>query len=95
MMEMALRIMVVIACLFLLTITIKSHLKLRKRRTDTIGRTLYRFLIGFFTVSGIFFGINDFMYVFMFTAIFTERLIVYRACHRDDKLSRFLRKINW
>lgn len=44
------------ASVFTLWITIVSHLKLRHRKSDTVGRKTYRwFLIGF-SVSGIIWG---------------------------------------
>lgn len=94
-MELVLRIFVALLSIFLLSITIVSYRKFRRKQTDTMGRTVYLISVVLFTGTAIFIGLVPGMYVFMFCAILAERLIVYRACRRNDYLTRILRKINW
>lgn len=83
-------------CAFILILTILSHLTLRKRRTDTIGRKLYRWFLVLFCVAGFWLGPKDSTFTFLFAAVLTERLIVYKGCRANkDWLGRFLVKINW
>ena len=87
---------VVIACLLVLILTIKSHVKLRKRRTDTRGKKLYRWLVVCFAVSGMLWGLSTVTTLFMFLAVLVERLIVYRSCFGSKtRFGRMLTKVNW
>lgn len=87
---------VVAICIFILFMTVKSHIILRNRRNDTIGRKLYRWLIVLFCLNGIYYGLTPFTYTFCFAAILTERLVVYKACRgKKDFLARFLNRLRW
>lgn len=95
-MEILLNVVTIAVCLFVLILTLVSHVTLSKRRTDTLGRQLYRYLIVIFSACGIWYGAKPVTYVFLFAAVLTERLIVYRICRgKKDPLGRLLVKIGW
>lgn len=108
-MEQILSILTVILCAFVLVITIISHMSIKNGQTmeiakaqirhaqrDTLGRKLYRYLIILFCLNGFFWGWAPATYIFLFAAILTERLIVYRICRENqDGVGRFLAKIDW
>lgn len=86
----------VLICAFILTITIISHLHLRKFKRDTIGRKTYRYLLVLFCLCGFYFGWAPATYIFLIAAVVCERLIVYRGCRwKKDKLGAWLAKIDW
>lgn len=95
-MEILLNVVTIAICLFVLILTIVSHVTLSKRRTDTIGRKVYRYLVVIFCACGIWYGPQTATFIFLFGAVLTERLIVYRGCRaKKDWLGRFLVKIGW
>lgn len=95
-MKLIISVLAVILCAFVLWITLKSHTVLRKRKNDTVGRKMYRWLVILFSLTGMLWGLNTFTYVFLFAAVLTERLVVYRGCRGNrDRLSRLLTRINW
>lgn len=95
-MEILLNVVTIAICLFILILTIVSHRTLNKRRTDTIGRKLYRYLLVLFCTAGIWYGPQAATFVFLFAATLTERLIVYKGCRaKKDWLGKLLYKINW
>jgi amino acid transporter len=88
--------LVVLAFFAVLVLTIKSHARLRKRRADTRGKKLYRWLIVCASVSGILWGLSLNTALFMFLAVLVERLIVYRSCFGNrTRLGRLLTRVNW
>lgn len=89
-------ILTIIFSAFVLAVTIMSHHYLHKYRKDTVGRKAYRWLLGIFALCGICFGFVPAAYLFVFAAVISERLLIYRACRSNkDWLGRFLVKINW
>jgi len=81
---------------FVLIITIVSHHILHKYRKDTLGRKSYRWLLVLFSCCGFYFGFAPATYIFLFAAVISERLLVYRACRNNkDWLGRLLIKIDW
>jgi len=95
-METLLNVVHIGLCAFILVLTIISHLTLRRRRTDTLGRKLYRWLLALFCLAGFWLGPQTATFTFLFAAVLTERLIVYKGCRgQKDWLSRFLIKIGW
>jgi len=106
-MELISNIAVVLLSVFILVITLLSHVEIKKNdRTilkaqiktmgeDTTGRIVYRWLLILVAVCGFFWGPNGGTYILMLSALISERLIVYRVCRPNDKLGRFLSKYNW
>ncbi|MCF0075768.1 hypothetical protein LZD49_35185 [Dyadobacter sp. CY261] len=95
-MEILLNVVTIAVCLFILILTIVSHRTLNNRRTDTIGRKLYRYLVVLFCAAGIWYGPQAATFIFLFAALLTERLIVYKGCRsKKDWLGRWLYKIGW
>lgn len=87
--------LVVFIGLAMLWLTIKSHTWLKKRKTDTIGRKIYRWLVIITSVMIIIWGFKPFITVFLLSALLVERLLVYKSCRRDSILSQFLTRINF
>ena len=96
MMEILLNVVTIAVCSFILVLTLVSHKTLNRRRTDTLGRKLYRWLVVLFCAAGIWYGPQKATFVFLFAALLTERLIVYKGCRsKKDWLGKFLLKIGW
>lgn len=89
-------ILVVGVCSAILYLTLKSHWLLRKRRTDTMGKKAYRWLLVLFSLNGILWGLSAFTYVFLFCAVLVERLVVYKGCYGNKtRFGKLLTRINW
>lgn len=107
-MELIVSILTVLLCGFILVITVISHMTLknidatvvkdqiRHMGRDSLGRKLYRWLIILFALNGFYWGLSPVTYAFLFAAVLTERLIVYRICRGNkDDLGKMLVKIDW
>jgi uncharacterized BrkB/YihY/UPF0761 family membrane protein len=107
-MELIISILTVLLCGFILVITIISHMALkdedlsvvkeqiRHMSRDTVGRKVYRWSIVLFALNGFYWGLSPVTYAFLFAAVLTERLIIYRLCRAGkDPIGKFLVKIDW
>lgn len=106
-MEIVSTIAVVVLSVFILVITIMSHVTIKKNdrsilkaqiRTlgvDTTGRIVYRWLLILVALVGICWGPSHATYILMLSALISERLIIYRVCRPDDRLGKFLTRFNW
>lgn len=108
-MEQVFNISVVISCLFVLIMTLIAAWdskngttmavikeQIRHAQRDTLGRKIYKWLIIVFCTVGVCFGLSPATYFFLFMAVLSERMIVYRICRGDrDVVGRFLKKIDW
>lgn len=89
-------VFVMLVCGVILYLTLKSHWLLKKRRSDTVGKKAYRWLLAVFSLSGIFWPLSVLTFMLLFGAVLVERLIVYRGCYgRKTWLGKFLVKVNW
>jgi hypothetical protein len=106
-MKLAETIIVALLSVFILIITLLSHVEFKKNdRTilkaqiramgnDTTGRIVYRWLLILVALCGFLWGPSAATYVLMLFALISERLTVYRVCRPNDALGRILDKFNW
>lgn len=89
-------VLVVIICAIIFYLTIKSHIKLRKRSSDTLGQKFYRITVILFSISGILFTYAFSTFGLLLSSVLVERLITYRRCYGHKTwLGKFLVKVNF
>lgn len=87
---------VIVICIITFYLTIKSHIKLRKRSTDTLGQKMYRINVILFSISGILFTYTVSTFALLLSSTLIERLITYKRCYGHKTwLGRFLIKVNF
>jgi len=87
---------VIVICIITFYLTIKSHIRLHKRASDTLGKKMYRITIILFSISGILFTYAWTTFCLLLSSTLIERLITYKRCYGNKTwLGKFLVKINF
>ncbi|WP_342086105.1 hypothetical protein [Dyadobacter sp. OTU695] len=95
----------VILSAVLLILTLMARWEVRKSGQDTFelqtlgknsrGAFVHRWLLIIVAGLGICIGPSISGYILTLAALISERLIIYRAFRPNDKLGKFLTKLNW